>query len=325
MLHLKEYSGEEIKKILDLAIEIKKNPEKYSEALKNKTLIMYFEKTSTRTRLSFEAGMTQLGGHAIFLDKRTTQVNIAELKDEIRAVARYADFIMSRPLKHASLVEMTQLIDIPVINGCCEKHHPCQALADALTMIEHEGDLKGKKVVWLGIANNVSNSLVEVCTKLGAQITLCVPEKDSDAYDDELETVAKKTKLYTETKDLSCLRDADFVHTDTWINMEFMNDPKFVKEKERRLKVFMPYQLNAKLLEKYKSKAKIMHCMPCHIGYEITRDAIEHQNSLIFDQAENRLHVEKAVLIYLYEQNKLKSVTSQQKLRLLVKKKDSKK
>ncbi|MFA6073626.1 MAG: ornithine carbamoyltransferase [Candidatus Woesearchaeota archaeon] len=299
MLHLKDYSSKDIKEILDLAIKIKKNPQNYETALKNQTLIMYFEKNSTRTRISFETAMTQLGGHAIFLDKKTSQVSIAELKDEIRAIERYADFIMSRPLKHETLIEMTQMVNVPVINGCCEMHHPCQALADALTMIEHKGDLKGKKIVWLGIANNVSNSLIEVCTKLGAQITLCVPEKDSDSYDKELEDAAKNTKLYIETTDLSCLKDADFVHTDTWINMEFMNDPKFAKEKERRLKVFKPYQLNAAILEKYKSKAKIMHCMPCHVNYEITRDAIDHKNSIIFDQAENRLHVEKAVLVWL--------------------------
>lgn len=301
MLNLKNYTGKDIRYIIDKAIEIKNNPDKYRDILNNKTLIMYFEKNSTRTRLSFEAGMTQLGGHAIFLDKRTTQAPISDIKDEIRAIERYADIVMARVLKHKTLEDMAENIKVPIMNGCCEKYHPLQGLGDAMTMIEHEKDLKGKKVVWLGIANNVSNSLVTVCTKLGAKIILCIPQKDPDAIDTELEDEAKKTGLFEETSDLSCLKDADFVHTDTWINMEFMNNPDFAEEKERRIKTFMPYQLNKALLDRYDSKAKIMHCMPCHVGYEITRDAIDHPDSLIFDQAENRMHIQKAVILRLLD------------------------
>jgi len=299
MLTLKDWSGEEIKQIIEKAIEIKKAPERYHDALKKRTMIMYFEKSSTRTRLSFEAGMTQLGGHAIFLDKRTSQVSIADLKDEVRAIERYCDVLMVRPMRHETLRMMDESLKIPIINGCCECYHPCQGIGDAMTMIEHGGELKGKKVVWLGIANNVSNSLVNVCTKLGAKIIMCIPEKDPDAVDKELEGAAIKTGLYSETTDTSCVRDADFVHTDTWINMEFMNDPKFKDEKERRLKAFMPFQLNKALLDRQKSKAKLMHCMPCHIGYEISRDAVDHPNSIIFDQAENRLHAQKAIILKL--------------------------
>jgi len=299
LLTLKEWDSEIIKQVIDKAIEIKNDKQRYYDILKNRTMIMYFEKASTRTRLSFEAAMTELGGHAIFLDKRTSQVSISELKDEIRAMARYADIIMARVKKHKTLVEMVENIDIPVINGCCEKYHPCQALADAMTMIEHEGDLGGKKLVWLGIANNVSNSLLMTCVKLGAKVTLCIPEKDPDAIDSNLEEKAKKTGLYEETTDLSEIKDADFVYTDTWINMEFIADPNFAAEKERRVKALTPFQLNKSLLDKYGCKAKLMHCMPCHIGYEITRDAIEHPNSIIFDQAENRLHLQKAVILKL--------------------------
>ncbi|MCK4823510.1 ornithine carbamoyltransferase, partial [bacterium] len=187
LLSLKEWDYKIIKQVIDKAIEIKTKRQRYYDILKNRTMIMYFEKSSTRTRLSFEAGMTELGGHAIFLDKRTSQISVSELKDEIRAVARYADIIMARVKKHKTLAEMAENINIPLINGCCEKYHPCQALSDAMTMIEHRGDLKGKKVVWLGIANNVSNSLVRVCTKLGAKVTLCIPEKDPDALDPALE------------------------------------------------------------------------------------------------------------------------------------------
>jgi len=308
LISLKDFTKEQIEEIIKLAIEIKKTPKEYSEALKNKVLIMLFEKTSTRTRLSFEAGMTQLGGHAIFLDKRTTQFMIAEFIDEIRATMRFGDILMYRPLKHQSLVEAEKVANIPIINALCEKYHPCQALGDALTMIEKSGgtleSFKGKKVVWLGMGDNVSNSLVQACTKLGAKITLCIAEKDPAAADKELEDEAKKTGLYEETTDLSCLKDADFVHTDTWVNMEFFDKEgkvkkDFEKEFERRKKAFKPFQLSKALLDKYDCNAKLMHCMACHPPYEITRDAIDHPNSIIFDQAENRLHIQKAVMLFL--------------------------
>jgi ornithine carbamoyltransferase len=308
LLTLKDYSSEEIEKIINKAIEIKKNPQKYSEILKNKTLIMLFQKTSTRTRLSFETGMTQLGGHAIFLDWKTTQFKIAEFIDEIRAVMRFGDILMFRALKHEYLQEAAKVATIPIINGLCNKYHPCQALGDMLTMVEKSGgkieNIRGKKLVFLGIANNVSNSLIEVCTKLGMKITLCVPEKNLSSYDPELEEIARKTGLYEETTDLSCISDADFVYTDTWIDMEFFDEkgnvvPEFKEEFERRKKILLPYQLNVELLEKYHSNAKIMHDMPCHPGYEITREAIEHKNSIIFDQAENRLHIQKAIILFL--------------------------
>jgi len=303
LLSLKDYSAEEIEKILVKAMEIKKNPEQYYTALDKKTLIMLFQKTSTRTRLSFENGMTQLGGHAIFMDWRTTQFRIAEFVDEVKAATLFGDLLMFRPLKHESLEEAASASGIPVINALCEKYHPCQALADAMTMEEH-GGLGGKNVVWLGIGDNVSNSLVNVCTKLGAKITMCISEQDKDSYDPGLVEQAKATGLYEETPDTSCLADADFVHTDTWINMEYFDQdgkvvPGFMAELERRKQAFMSFQLSKSLLEKHNCSAKIMHCMPCHIGYEITRDAIEHPNSIIFEQAENRLHVQKALMMFL--------------------------
>lgn len=294
--------------MIEKAIEIKKNPEKYYDILKNKTLIMLFQKTSTRTRLSFETAMTQLGGHAIFLDWRTTQFRIAEFIDEIRAVVRFGDILMFRALKHEMLEEAVKSSSIPIINGLCNKYHPCQALGDMLTMVEYLGgkveNVRGKKIVYIGIANNVSNSLVEVCTKLGMRITLCTPEKDKDAYDADLEKRARTTGLYEETTDLSCVSDADFVYTDTWINMEFFDEKgnvvtDFKEEYERRKRILIPYQVNIELLKKYSSRAKIMHDMPMHPGYEISRDAIESEQSIIFDQAENRLHAQKAIILFL--------------------------
>jgi len=307
LISLKDWTPEEIKEILENAIKIKKNPEKYFDTLKGKTLIMLFEKTSTRTRLSFETAMTQLGGHAIFLDKRTTQFMIAEFIDEIKATMRFGDILMYRPIKSEDVEKAAELNQIPVINGLCKKYHPCQALGDAFTMIENcsgtVDSLKGKKVVYIGIGNNISNSLALVTTKLGGKFVLCVPEKDQSSVDKELLKQVKDSGLYEETTDIDCVKDADFIHTDTWMNMEFFEDGKVKEESkteyETRKKKLVPFQLNTKLIDDNCPKAKIMHCMPCHIGYEITRDAIDHKNSVIFDQAENRVHAQKAIILEL--------------------------
>ncbi len=301
VLTLKDFSKKELEYLIDLGIKIKRKPKRYQNKLKRKTLVMLFEKSSTRTRTSFESGMTQLGGHAIFLDWKSSQLSIgAELKDEVRSIERYCDVIAARVRKHKILQEIAKAVKKPVINMLSEKYHPCQGLGDMMTIKEHLGSLEGKKLVYTGIANNVSNSLVAAGIKLGMKVTLAIPEKDSDSIDKELESQARATGLYEETTDLkSAIKDADIVYTDTWVNMEFMSDLKFAEEKERRLKTFMPYQVNAKLLEESGSHAKIMHCLAAHVGYEITRDAIDHSNSIIFDQAENRLHIQKAILVSL--------------------------
>lgn len=305
LLSLKDYSREKIETIINRAVEIKKNPEKFSRHLENKTLIMLFQKTSTRTRLSFEAAMTQLGGHAIFLDARTTQFSFADFADEIKAVMRYGDILMFRAKKFAEVESAASLNQIPVMDACSEKYHPCQSLGDILTMAEKAGGLeKVKKVAWLGIENNVSNTLKLAGAKLGINIYLAAPEADPASLDPELEEMAGQTGCVHKTKDISeALKGAQFVHTDTWLNMEFFEDgkvkPEFEEEFKRRVEIFKPYQLNASLIEKYAPAAGIMHCMPCHVGYEITRDAIDHQNSIIFEQAENRMHIQKAIILFL--------------------------
>ena len=298
LLTLKDFTPKEIEYIIDKGIEIKKNPEKFSDALAYKTLIMIFQKTSTRTRVSFETGMTQLGGHAIYLDWRTTQFIMSEIKDEIRVVSRYADIVMARLIKNKDLMEMAKFCTVPLINGLCEKYHPCQILGDLMTVKEKLGKLKGLKFTYLGIANNVSNSLTVGCTKTGMEFTLCAPERHTISLDQDLIDTAKKTGLYFEVKNpKQAVKDADVVYTDTWIDMELFFNPKFKEEKERRMKTFMPYQLNTELLKN--SNALIMHDMPVHIGYEITRDLVESPKSIIFDQAENRLHIQKAIILYL--------------------------
>jgi ornithine carbamoyltransferase len=250
--------------------------------------------------------MTELGGHAIYLDARTSQLSIADFRDEIRAIMRFGQVLMFRSLRAEGVELAASFNQIPVIDALSEKYHPCQALGDMLTMIENtKGGLKNlKKVAWLGIENNVSNTLKLLCAKLGVEISIISPEANPASVDKELNKLADATGKVLYTKDLALgLRGAQFVHTDTWIDMEFFQNgqavPSFKKELARRVKVFMPYQLNVATIKKYAPIAKIMHCMACHIGYEITREAVDHKNSIIFDQAENRMHIQKAIIMWL--------------------------
>lgn len=307
IISLKEQTREDILTILKLAkkIKTKRNDGELTNYLQNQTLIMFFEKTSTRTRLSFETAMTELGGHSIFLDARTTQFSLAEFKDEIQAVMSYPSILMYRA-KKASDVELAASFNrVPVIDACSEKYHPAQAMSDILTMDEHSNGIENvKKIVWLGIENNVSNTLMLACAKLGIKVVICTAETDKDSIDQELYDQASATGNITRTSNLAeALQGADFVHTDTWMNMEFFVGgkvkPEFQAEYDRRKQIFLPYQINAKLIETHASGAKIMHCMPLHIGYEITRDAVDHKNSIIFDQAENRLHMQKGIIMWI--------------------------
>ncbi len=298
LLNFKGWSGKELREVLDLALKVKNNQKQYWNSLDHLTMAMIFQKTSTRTRVSFEVAMTQLGGHAINLDWRSTNLVLAELKDEIRFLARNVDIIMARVLTHEQLLEMVEYSRVPVINGCDNKYHPTQALADFQTILEHKGHLEGVNLVYAGIHNNVANSLLEGGTKLGMKITLVTPEINQASLDQELMDEAAKTGLYEHTLDLkTAVAKADVVYTDTWVDMEFFLDPKYAEEKKRRVDKMIPYQLNEELLKN--SNALIMHDMPIHTGYEITRDAVEHPNSIIFDQAENRLHAEKAAILRL--------------------------
>jgi len=304
LLTMKELDGKQIENLIDKAIDIKKNQQKWWNSLDHKTLAMIFQKTSTRTRVSFEVGMTQLGGHAIFMDWRTTQFTMSDIKDESKCLSRFVDIIMARLMKHADLQKMADASEVPVINGLCEKYHPCQSLGDLMTIKEHKGKLKGLKVVYLGIGNNVSNTLSLGCVRTGMRFTLCAPEMDPPCIDEELLREVKGSGLYEEEKDpKKAVQGADVVYTDTWVNMEVFTDPRFEKEKERRMKTFVPYQLNRKLVEG--TNALIMHDMPIHRGYEIDEWSIYSPNSIIFDQGENRLHMQKAITLWLLGKIKL--------------------
>ena len=298
LMNFKELSSQQLTHLVDLGIEVKRNPEKYAAALEEKSLALIFQKTSTRTRVSFEVAMTQLGGHALFIDWRSTNFMLADIGDEVQYLSRNVDAVMARLLQNVDLQKMMKASRVPVINGCDEKYHPSQAIADLITVKEKKGALKGAKLVYLGIHNNVCNSLIEGCTKTGIKLTTVTPVFNEASRDDELLEEAKKTGLWTNTLDLKkAVKEADFIYTDTWIDMEFFTDPKFAQEKEKRLKLMMPYQINSALLKG--SNAFVMHDMPIHRGYEISPDAIENPKSVIFEQAENRLYSAKAILLKL--------------------------
>jgi len=234
----------------------------------------------------------------LFIDWRTTNFALADITDELQYLSRNVDCIMARLLWDTDLLKMAKASRVPVINGCDEKYHPSQALADLITIKEKHGKLKGAKVVYIGVHNNVTNSLIEGCTKTGVKLTTVTPIFNEAARDDELLSEAKETGLWQSTLDVKkAVADADFVYTDTWIDMEFFTDPKFAAEKEKRIKLMMPYQINSKLL--LGSNAYIMHDMPIHRGYEISSEAIDSPKAVIYEQAENRLYAAKAIFLKL--------------------------
>jgi ornithine carbamoyltransferase len=300
LLNFKDLSGQQLTEMIDEGIEIKHNPAKFHKALEGRSCALVFQKTSTRTRVSFEVAMTQLGGHALFIDWRTTNFALADLGDETRYLSRNVDCIMARLLKNMDLQAMAEASHVPVINGCDDKYHPSQAIADLITVKERSGRLKGSRLVYVGIHNNVCNSLIEGCTKTGVKITTVTPIFNEPSRDEELLKVAKRTGLWETTLDVKhAVEEADFVYTDTWIDMEFFTDPKFAAEKEKRVTQMMPYQINKALLKN--STAHVMHDMPIHRGYEITGDVIQDSRSIIFEQSENRLYSAKAILLKLQQ------------------------
>ncbi|OGD46055.1 ornithine carbamoyltransferase [Candidatus Bathyarchaeota archaeon RBG_13_46_16b] len=300
LINFGNLTGQQLTEMIDKGIEIKHNPKKHESALESKSAALIFQKTSTRTRVSFEVAMTQLGGHALFIDWRTTNFAMADISDEVQYLSRNVDCIMARMMKNADLTRMADASHVPVINGCDEKYHPSQAIADLITIKEKKGKLKGARLVYIGIHNNVCNSLIEGCTKTGVKITTVTPIFNEPTRDDDLLKKAQKTGLWETNLDVkAAVKDADFVYTDTWVDMEFFTDPKYASEKEKRVKLMMPYQINRELLKG--TNAFVMHDMPIHRGYEITSDVIESSKSVIYEQGENRLYSAKTIFLKLLD------------------------
>lgn len=295
LLNLKTWSADQIEDVISRGADIKAHAGRYSHALQGRTLALLFQKTSTRTRASFEVGMTQMGGHAMYMDWHTTNFALADLADEARVLSRYVDGIVARMLRYADLRLLAQGSAVPVINGCCDMYHPCQILGDLLTIREYANQLEGAKLTYIGVHNNVCNSLIEGCTKVGIEITVVAPEKNSPSHDADLLHQAQRTGLYKTTLDVrQAVSEADFIYTDTWLDMEYFLDPSYAEEKQRRIKVLSSYQINEELLRH--TRAKVMHCLPAHKGYEITEEVVQGPRSILFQQAENRLHAQKALL-----------------------------
>lgn len=265
---------------------------KNKQILQNKTLAMIFEKPSLRTRVSFETAMTQLGGHAIYLGPNDIQMGKRESpKDVARNLERMVDIIMARVFEHQKLEELAEGTRIPVINALSDLEHPCQALADIYTVYEKKRKLKGLKLAFVGNGNNnVTHSLALISEALGIQFTLSFP-KGYEMGKEILKRLKSKVSVTHDPKE--AVKNADVVVTDTWISMGEE------KERRKRLKVFPPYQVNNRLMSLAKEDAIFLHCLPAYRGYEVTDEVIDGPQSAVFDEAENRLHVQKALILFL--------------------------
>lgn len=298
---LSDWSAEEVKETLKMAEKLKyerKNGIMHNHMLKGKTLGLIFSKSSTRTRVSFEVAMYQLGGYSMFLSANDIQLGRGEtVSDTARTLSRYIDGIMIRTYKQSDVEELAAYGTIPIINGLTDSQHPCQILADLQTVKEYKGKLSGLKLAYVGDGNNVANSLLIGCAKVGMNISVATPE--GYECDEKSVEIAKKAALEsgsvvnTGYDPYEAVKDADVVYTDTWVSMGMES------EKEKRVKTFMPYQVNKELMSKAKPDAIFMHCLPAYRGYEVTEDVIDGPQSVVFDEAENRLHAQKAVLVKL--------------------------
>ena len=263
--------------------------------LKGKTLAMIFEKPSTRTRVSFEVGMWQLGGYALYLSAGDLQLGRGEtIADTAQTLSRYVNGIMARVFAHQTILDLVKYSRVPVINGLSDFTHPCQGLADLFTIYEKKGHLTGLKLAYIGDGNNVAHSLLYGCSKVGMDITLACPkgyEPDPNVVSKAKEEGKRSGGEVKVTKDpKEAVSEADIIYTDVWASMGKE------KEHEKRVKIFKPYQVNTKLVKEAKEDYIFMHCLPAHRGEEVTDEVADSNNSVIFDQAENRLHTQKALM-----------------------------
>jgi ornithine carbamoyltransferase len=293
VLSLDELDKKEIMQIIDLAIKLKKDLKKgiTKPLLKNKTLAMIFQKPSTRTRVSFEVGMYHLGGHAINLSSQELQLSRGEtVEDTARTLSRYVDIIMARVYEHSTIEILAKNSTVPVINGLSNSFHPCQILADLMTIKEKKGKLQGLKLAWIGDGNNVCNSMIYGCSKVGISTSIATP-KGFEPMPDVVKKCKKLIDLELTQDPQKAVKDADVVATDTFVSIH--DDPK-------RFKKFFPkYQVNSSLLSKSKKNSIFMHCLPAKRGQEVTASVIDGPKSVVWDEAENRLHSQKALLALL--------------------------
>ena len=294
-LSINDYSLEQLKELLDESGELKKLYKSGGRdlCLAGKNLVMLFEKPSLRTRISFQVAMAQLGGNAIYVKPEDIGgIGKREpVKDIARNLSRYVDGIMARTFEHETVTELAQFSDVPVINALTDWSHPCQAMADMLTILEHCGKLENIKIAYIGDGNNVARSLAFACAKFGMKISIASPA----GYQLDAESIETANQLSADCVEqtdnpVNSVADANIIYTDTWVSMGQE------KEKQKRITDFEGFQVNAKLLKAAPADVKVMHCLPAYRGFEITDEAAESANSIIFDQAENRLHFQRALL-----------------------------
>ena len=289
-LNISDLSSEGLTQIINLSFKMKKDKDQFRQSLKNKSIGLYFQKPSMRTRVSFEVGISELGAYAVNLHADEIKIGFREpIKDVSRVLSRYLDAIMLRVNRHSDLEELASYSDIPVINGLSDLSHPCQALADMLTVFEQKGRFD-IKLAYLGDGNNVCNSLIEISSLLGVEMIVSCP----DNYEPAIPLFDNKKRLYTlEPSPEKAVEGADVVYTDVWTSMGQE------EAAARRKKIFASYKVTSNLFKRAKKDAVFLHCLPAHRGEEVDDDVIESKQSLVFDQAENRLHVQKALILHL--------------------------
>ena len=295
MMHLisvSDLAREEIYELLDLAARMKEGRDSYMDALKGMSLAMIFEKPSTRTRVSFEVAMTELGGHALYLNSADLQLGRSEtICDTASVLSRYVHAITARVYRHETVRELARCADIPVINALSDMEHPCQLLADLLTIRERKGNFEGLRIAWIGDGNNVCNSLILGSAITGMNLSVACPA----GYEPDAGIVARANELGSSvliTNDpIEAAAGADVLYTDVWVSM---GDEK---EEETRLSDFSGFQINSDLLSHAKSDCIVLHCLPAHRGQEISAEVLDSEHSVVLDQAENRLHAQKALLV----------------------------
>lgn len=305
-LSIRDFSPQQVRHFLHVACQVKAKPELFAGVLKGKTLAMIFEKPSLRTRVTFDVGMEQLGGHAVYLSPAEISLGKREsVHDVAKNLERMVQAIMIRTFAHEIVVRMARHASIPVINGLTDYSHPCQAMADYLTMLEVKGQIAGLKIAYVGDGNNVARSLMFAGAQLGANVWVATPpdyEPDADALNWCKERCRETHASCTVTHDpeMACV-GADVVYTDIWASMGQET------EASQRQEIFRPYQVNAKLFSCAKPDAIFLHCLPAHRGDEVTDDVIDSPRSFVFQQAENRLHAQKAIMLELMTDKSVES------------------
>jgi len=296
-LRVADYTKDEIKEIFDLTGRIKARQKKGDPArpLEGRTLGMIFQKSSTRTRVSFEVGMYQLGGYPLFLSANDLQLKRGEtIADTARVLSRMLDAIMIRTYAHSEVEELARHASVPVINGLTDSHHPCQIMADIYTVMEHKKNVKGLTVAWVGDGNNVLHSWIEGAPLTGMNLRMAVPpgyEPDKEILQFGVDLARKENTQMLLTNDpVEAVKGADVIYTDVWVSMG--QDA----EKEKKLRDFKGFQINAGLMKHAAKDYLFMHCLPAHRGEEVSAEIIDGEHSIIFDEAENRMHVQKAIL-----------------------------